>query len=175
MSHSRITICFSGFIGSSNRYSAVKGGANYVCLPDNSDPKYGVTYSSLARPLEDRHRARIDGIKYGSTELFKNRNVRGTALCAACRVTKKTSAITVPGTTECPSGWTLEYKGFLMAESSARFRTEFICVDEDAESTRSSSRRSTIGTLNYVESMCGTLNCTIFKAHYEMACAVCTI
>ena len=89
----------------------------------------------------------------------------GTALCAVCKVNGKTSSITIPADTKCPKHWTKQYKGFLMVESGAEMRTEFICVDENAQISSSNPESRFVGKLDYVS----------YKQAEKLDCVVCTI
>ena len=54
--------------------------------------------------------------------------------CAVCLATTRVAVVMIPAKLTCPTGWTKEYNGYLMAE---RFTHEsastFECIDHDAE------------------------------------------
>ena len=54
--------------------------------------------------------------------------------CAVCEVSTRSKHIMVPGTYECPSGWLVEYSGWLMTgHYGHKGRHEFVCLDKDPE------------------------------------------
>ena len=55
------------------------------------------------------------------------------APCAVCEPVGRVNLM-VPGTYNCPQGWTQEYKGYLMSSHYTHARSsEYICVDEAPE------------------------------------------
>ena len=91
----------------------------------------------------------------------------------------------IPGRTTCPNGWTSEYFGFLMSSRHDHRRTEYICMDRDAESAITGSQANEDGALFYpVEVRCydpdpdkrqGGLPCDKFPDGNELTCVVCTM
>ena len=113
-----------------NRKRRTGGGTKYVCLPSINVTYHNVDYRSTTSSKTSY----IDGVKYSSRDLFKTRSslsLYGRAVCTACQHIGKSTTLMVPGNTTCPKTWTMEYTGFLMADS--RKKTDFICVDESAE------------------------------------------
>ena len=56
------------------------------------------------------------------------------AVCSVCQTGSTTQfPLTVHGRNDCPTDFVLDYKGYIMAESFNRFRTEFICMDSAME------------------------------------------
>ena len=54
--------------------------------------------------------------------------------CAACHVTSHSAHLMIPGTDQCPGGWTSEYTGWLMSEHyTHKGHTMYVCVDKDAQ------------------------------------------
>ena len=53
-------------------------------------------------------------------------------------------------------------------------RTQFICVDENAEATTGSHTGKDGALLYFVESYCGSLPCSPYSNGNELTCAVCT-
>ena len=81
----------------------------------------------------------------------------------------------IPAQTTCPSSWTREYYGYLMAPWIGYHRTMFECVDHSPQSVPG-RRVSTAGTVFYhVEVKCnrGVL-CPPYDAQKEITCVVCT-
>ena len=152
------------------------GGTNYVCLPSEN-----VTYGKFDhRPKTSLLTSFIDGVKYGNKEFFKTKNqpsLYGSAVCSVCQSSGKSITLMIPGNTTCPSTWTTEYKGYLMADS--RKKTQFICVDENAEGHGDSvSQNHDIGTLEYVSAKwptCFSKNCGMYDSKDGFKCVVCSI
>ena len=101
------------------------------------------------------------------------------APCAVCRVTDRGTMLMIPAKTECPSGWTEEYQGYLMGGYHDHLSSkESICVDENAEARPDSSTGNEDGALLYpIEARCdnGNLPCRPYINGDELACVVCTI
>jgi len=70
------------------------------------------------------------------------------APCAVCEAVGRGSALMIPGTHVCPSGWIQEYQGYLMSQYYDYYRTEFICVDGSPEAVDGGSS-GTNGALLY--------------------------
>ena len=81
----------------------------------------------------------------------------------------------VPGTIDCPSSWTREYFGYIMAEHYGHPRSTFECVDVDAESIPGSAA-NTNGVLFYFTELrdCNGIQCPPYTNGIELTCAVCT-
>ena len=80
----------------------------------------------------------------------------------------------IPGTCQCPKKWTMEYYGWLMAESYSHYRTTFECVDVAAEVIGGNTHQE--GALFFhVEPRCGSLPCPPYDPQKELTCAVCTL
>ena len=151
-------------------YNHQGGGSNYLCLPLN--------------PIFDRISAGSQGYSYiYGTEYQKqpypnmfHKNLHDQdALCAVCHAESRGSHVMIPARNICPSGWTLEYKGYLMsARLVHKGRTQFVCVDGTAEATAGSQRDQDGALLYFVESHCGSLPCPPYGTGKELTCVVCT-
>ena len=95
--------------------------------------------------------------------------------CAACYTSVRGGKIMVPGTIACPSSWTREYYGYLMAERYDYQPSTFECVDVDAESIPG-TEADISGALFYFTEMrdCDNISCPPYTSGYELSCAVCT-
>ena len=84
------------------------GGANLLCLPD--DPEYsrydsGVQNSSPLRGAEYRPNGnQLFGDRYGNN-----------MPCAVCSTSIRSKLLVIPAKLTCPTNWTTEYTGYLMA------------------------------------------------------------
>ena len=81
----------------------------------------------------------------------------------------------IPGKASCPTGYTREYFGYLMAEHSGvpRYRSMYECVDKDQDTTSLSPNWGS--AIYQVETDCGTgLSCPPYSNSKELNCVVCT-
>ena len=153
-----------------SHYSHHGGGSNYLCLPLNpiyeifKDGNQGSTY--------------IYGTEY---EISSQSNIFPTNLhdhdapCAVCHTELRGSHVMIPARNICPDGWTLEYKGYLMAgHHGHKGRAQFICVDDDPAPTWRGHVGQDGALLYFVESHCGSLPCGPYIQGQELTCAVCT-
>jgi len=164
---------FTGFIATPYSINTrTGGGTNYICLPSDNI-KYAKTDNSQITGLAVSF---IDGVKYGSRNFFKTENdssLDHSAVCSVCQRSSMSVTLMIPGKTNCPSKWAIEYRGYLMADP--RKRTQFICVDESAEGYgKSVSQNHNIGSLEFVSakgSTCDSKDCE--KDGFK--CVVCSI
>ncbi|XP_035687615.1 short-chain collagen C4-like [Branchiostoma floridae] len=147
------------------------GGANYVCLP--KDPEWGVFTDG------NQGSAYMYGAEY-QVDQFGNSPFQGASVyehdvpCAVCHVASRGSKLMIPARLSCPSGWTREYKGYLMTERYTHYRSEFVCMDGEPE-TRPAGHVNHNGALFYpVEASCGSLPCPNYVQGRELTCVVCT-
>ena len=145
------------------------GGANKLCLPDY--PEY-LSYQPGFQDSGYLHGAEYE--IYGSQPLHAvhDRNVP----CAVCYVSTRGTMIVVPARTSCPSSWTREYYGYLMAERShfAHHRSIFECVDGNPESVPGSTGNENGALFMHTETTCNGIPCPPYVEGREIACAVCT-
>ena len=96
--------------------------------------------------------------------------------CAVCHVSNRTAVYMVPAKYTCPSGWTREYYGYLIAEtagSTNHHRSQFTCVDTAFKSVDGSANNNGL-LFFFVEGRCGSLPCPKYDETKELLCAVCT-
>lgn len=155
-------------------YNEKGGGASYLCLPKN--PQY--MYSSSRS--DSRHRARVHGAEYEIVDFPPYNGMdNGDVPCVVCLLTGRESVITQPARYDCPSGWTQEYEGYLMSSHRSYYRSQWVCVDENAELTTQASLENIDGALFYpVEGHCWNsvtgLPCTSYTTGHELTCSVCS-
>ena len=147
------------------------GRSSYLCLIDT--PKFLNTVAGY-----QNQRTRVYGTEFGINNVpdatyFGNSDDIPCAMCAARR---KDHVMMIPGTTECPQYWTLEYNGYLMAEYYVDIRStrETICVDKNPAKVPRTSAKLTAGQLYFVESTCTGIKCAPYTEGYELTCAVCS-
>ena len=81
----------------------------------------------------------------------------------------------VPAKYTCPTGWTREYYGYLMAEYySLHYRSQFTCVDTAIKPVVGSLANQDGLLFYFVEGRCGSLPCPPYDETKELSCAVCT-
>eukprot|EP00058_Branchiostoma_floridae_P013334 XP_002598822.1 hypothetical protein BRAFLDRAFT_74501 [Branchiostoma floridae] len=163
------SLIYDGIAGGAH-YQQTGGGANYVCLP--KDPEWGVF------TVGDQQSAYMYGAEYqlarGNNPFQGVSGYQYDVTCAVCHVASRGSKLMIPARLSCPSGWTREYKGYLMTEEHSHYRTEFVCVDGEPE-TRSGGHVNHDGVLFYpVEARCGSLPCPNYVQDRELTCVVCT-
>ena len=85
------------------------GAANYLCLPNDPDH---LQYQSGVQGY-----SYVSGVEYwyAGFPLLSSLNSHHVP-CAVCYVATRSVAVMVPAKTLCPTDWTVEYVGYLMAE-----------------------------------------------------------
>jgi len=141
--------------------------ANYICMPHN--PEY---YSSTKKAT---YAALVYGAEYetwaSSLDNLANHNVP----CAVCYA-ERNAMIMAPAKITCPSQWTREYNGYLMASYYKHASPKnFVCVDKDAQPVRGEAH-NTEGALFYHARIgnCHGLDCPPYDTKKDLACVVCT-
>ena len=80
----------------------------------------------------------------------------------------------IPAKITCPSSWTQEYIGYLMAANEGHKNTVYECIDKDAVGVPGSAA-STEGALFYhVVAKCTGILCPPFVTTKTITCTVCT-
>ena len=81
----------------------------------------------------------------------------------------------IPARNQCYDGWHTEYVGYLAAEQSIFYRTEYVCVDGEAEANPDGSSDNDDGALFYpAQGKCGSLPCPPYKDNSDLLCVVCS-
>jgi hypothetical protein len=163
------TVVYTGYAAGAH-YTHTGSGANTLCLsqtPEWLSYDDGNQNGALIYGTEFETRA------YGVAPLQGLQDLDGT--CVVCEV-PRAAQIMIPGRTSCPTGWTLEYNGYIMSEYYTHVgRSDFICVDAMPELAGSSANQD--GHLWYpTEIECGSLPCMTggYVQGRELACAVCS-
>ena len=155
-----------GFVGGSH-YTHTGGGGEYICLPNN--PKYD-KYGSAAGSY-------IYGTEYQfiSYSPFTNNLQDYDAPCVVCYVKSRATQLMLPARNDCPTGWTEEYHGYLMAgHYNYGHSTSFLCIDGEAEFVHGSGANRDGALLYLVGAQCGSLPCPPYVSGRVLTCAVCT-
>ena len=151
-------------------YANTGGASNYLCLPLN--PIFDKITSGTQR---HNNVYATEYQTFTHPNMFPKNVHNHDAPCAVCYTKSRGSHLMIPARNVCPSGWTLEYKGYLMsAHHGHKGRTQFICVDGNAEGTAASQSGQRCADLYFVESSCGSLPCPPYANGKELTCVVCT-
>ena len=154
-------------IAAGSRYNHKGGGSNRLCLP--KVPKYS-NYQPGVQGYSPLH-----GSEYELNGVSPLPNVHDHNVpCAVCYVSTRSVVYVVPAMDDCPSGWTLEYSGYLMAQHYTQQRITFECLDKDPESIPGSAANTDGALFYHVEATCNGLPCPPYYPEKELMCAVCT-
>ena len=163
-------LLYAGRAAGSSHHTEKGGGANYLCLPEQPQ------YSTYTAGVQDA-RAYLYGAEY-ETGVYANGPLHSVfqhnVPCAVCYTSTRETVLMIPARLTCPSSWTTEYYGYLMAEYYGHHRTTFECVDQSPESVPGSSA-NTNGVLFYhTEVKCNGISCPPYDTQKEVTCVVCT-
>ena len=146
------------------------GGANHLCLPEQ--PEYS-TYTAGTQ----NGRAFLYGTEFetgGEGDGPFRSLYQHNSPCAVCYASNRGTVVMIPAKYTCPSSWTQEYYGYLMAEKYDTHRSTFECVDVSPQSIPG-SLANTNGVLFYhVEATCNGIPCPPYNTQKEVMCVVCT-
>ena len=157
-------------IASGSKYNLDGGSDQTLCLPN--DPEYfsGDTLKS--------HAGTLWGIRYEvyprTASVPLNKRSGFEVPCAMCYV-DRSAILTIPARHTCPTGWTLEYNGYLMSEYTKRNRPrkDTICADRIGESAETYAPYPSVNYLMNVHCDTG-LTCPPYAADKPLTCAVCS-
>ena len=154
--------------GSEHRHSG--GGANYICITKN--PSY-------LRSTVPAYRSYLYGTEY--QHLVFNSLHDHNVPCAVCYTAARSSKLMIPGETTCPSMWTEEYIGYLMAglhTCKHNHNAVYECVDihVEPEAVPGGGASTNGARFFHVGAVCGVgLPCPPYVANRPITCVVCTI
>ena len=145
------------------------GAANLICLPD--DPEYSTYGSGTSNQVPLR------GVQYqaASGQPFSSVNSHNIP-CAVCYASTRDTVLMIPAKLTCPTNWTTEYTGYLMAAYHGHYgRTLFECIDSTPQSVPGLDGWDNDNALYYhVEATCNSLSCPPYDTEKEVTCVVCT-
>ena len=160
-------LVYAGRAGGSH-YSHQGGGANYLCLPNNPDYSSYQPGNQGGTYLYGTEYQTFSGQPFHSMD---NHDVP----CAVCYIATRGTVLMIPAKMTCPSSWTQEYRGYLMASHySQQHRSMFECVDRNPESLPGSAANLNGARFFHTESTCDTLPCPPYVSGRETTCVVCT-
>ena len=155
----------AGYVGGSSLLQ-IGGGSNYLCM--RRDPITG--------PSSDENLVRIFGAQYSSSPVKAANSID--VPCAVC-VTPRKLVLMIPGRNQCDDGWHTEYVGYLAAETRLAMRTEYVCVDNEAEAnpdgkSTTDRRYESVLLVPATTSCSGSLPCPPYENQKNVLCAVCS-
>ena len=152
-----------------SHYSHTGGGANYICLPDEPEFLFYVPGTSDQQSYIYGAEYQPEGV--GPLNRLHEQNVP----CAVCYVSNRTTYLMIPAKITCPTTWTREYQGYLMAERFSHNRNAvYECVDKDAKGIPGSIANTNGALFYHVQAQCNGLLCPPYDTEKELACVVCT-
>ena len=163
-------LVYSGRAGGSHYHEhRGGGGADLLCLPD--DPEYSIYGSGVTgwSPIRGAQYHAASGQPLGS---YDAHNIP----CAVCYTSIRDTLLMIPAKLTCPTHWTTEYTGYLMAaHPSYNGRTLFQCIDHQPESVPGLDGHDDNNARYYhVEATCNSLSCPPYDAEKEVTCVICT-
>ncbi|KAL3880010.1 hypothetical protein ACJMK2_032282 [Sinanodonta woodiana] len=166
-------LIYKGYMaGSDHRQTG--NGPNNLCLPE--DPTWAKYQDGTS---DGDHRGRVYGTEYeiggsGTYTPFSTNLLDNDVPCAVCQTTRL-SSIMIPGRTNCYSGWTVEYSGYLVSMyHSHASPLEYVCLDGNPESIDGGIANLNGHMIYLVDVICGALRCPPYVNGRELACVVCS-
>jgi hypothetical protein len=158
-------LVYDGYTAGSH-YTHSGAAVNYLCLPKNP------SWAKYDDGLQD-NRAFVYGAEYQRSDESPHTHDHDVP-CAVCK-TPRAPVRMIPARNECHNGWTLEYRGVLVAGYHKHTAaSEYVCLDESPESIEGGNADQN-GILMYsVEGRCGSLKCPPYIDGRELSCVVCS-
>ncbi|XP_071845582.1 uncharacterized protein [Apostichopus japonicus] len=166
-------LVYQGVMGSGNNYNQKGSGVDFLCLP--LEPTFADP------PSHGTGGANIYGVEYEQTLPTSPNIHQSEAPCAVCLSPGKHSVVTIPGTNTCLGSqeWTLEYQGYMMSSHYTTNKSQFVCIDQNAEGIPRTNHNNNEPLLYNVDAKCsaggGGLPCPPYVDGYDILCAVCTL
>ena len=160
-------LVYSGRAGGSH-FNKHGGAANILCMPN--DPGH-LPYGSGVQGRSHMYAVALD-ITSGQP-LYSARSHCLT--CAVCYASTRVTILTIPAKVNCPSNWTMEYTGYMVAgHDNHNGRTMFECIDSNPETIPGSFSWNYAAAFYHVEPNCDGLSCPPYDAQKELTCVVCS-
>ncbi|KAK7474346.1 hypothetical protein BaRGS_00034394 [Batillaria attramentaria] len=157
---SSASLVYSGVVGGS-LWKDTGAASNYLCL-------------SMSPVFSNHSQPDAQAYLYGGEYQTQDSHEMNYPPCSVC-LSAGTSTIMIPGTNQCPSGWTLEYGGLLMAGYyNHAAASEYICVDRNPEDLPSGKPSVMAKQLYLTVTQCGILPCPPYDNNKIVTCAVCS-
>ena len=161
-------LVYVGLVGKT-LWSEIGGGIDYQCL--SKQPQYLTVKNGIQGP-----RAYMTGVEYEDWEggQLSTKHHLGVP-CAVCYTSSRGAVLMIPGRYQCPSSWTTEYYGYLVAERHSHPNpSTHACVHKDMEAIPGTSANTLGGIMMHVETKCTTHICPPYQPGKEFTCAVCS-
>ena len=169
-------LVYSGYAAGAD-YRNSGGAANYICLsPDPLWGHYSNAHDASATVFggEYRFEGVASRIGYDTTAYFHKSVRDDDAPCSVCW-TRRSTAIMIPGRNQCYGGWTLEYKGYLVAGDRAhKAASEYVCLDDHPDVIIGGNTSQDGKLFYFAEGRCGSLKCPPYVHGRELTCVVCS-
>jgi hypothetical protein len=155
-------LVYEGIAGGSD-HNQPGGGASYLCLPKVPEYVSTTTLSDLSSYMYG-----AEYQSYSQISLNHDHNVP----CAVCD-TSKERKLMIPAKTTCPTSWTREYYGYLMADRYNHARNAvYECVDSNPESIPGSSANIDGALFYLVSGTCTGLPCPPYVSGSHHLCGL---
>ena len=164
---------YSGYAGGSD-FQDSGAAANYICLsPDPLWGNYSDAHDASAKVMGAEYE--FYGAAPGDTSAFFHKNLhQEDAPCSVCHSSRPT-VILIPGRNQCYKGWTLEYKGYVVAGYYGRTAaSEYVCLDDNPDIIPGGHADQNGALFYLVEGRCGSLLCPPYVEGRELTCVVCS-
>ena len=153
-------------------YKHQGGGANYLCLPEQPQ------YSTCTAKMQDG-RAYLYGAEYQTGRPVENGPLRSLSNfnvpCAVCYTSTQIAVVMIPAQITCPSSWTREYYGYLMANCNNYQRTMYECIDQSPQIIPGSEAGTNGALFYHTEVKCNYgIPCPPYDEYKEVMCVVYT-
>lgn len=158
-------------------YTRYGGAIDLLCIP--REPSYG-NYSGSLGGSSYLYAAAYTLRTEASFALFGKdlKNPELNTPCVVCQSIGRTASLRIAGQTDCYTGWTTEYRGYLLSEHEGHQRApDFPCVDSDADGILQANVGIERGRLLYkvtVHCFSNVPWCPPYINARELACVMCT-
>ena len=145
------------------------GAANILCLPNDPQySRYGNGFQGYS-PLTGVEYQAVSGQPFYSID---NHNMP----CAVCYTSSRVTVLMIPAKLTCPTNWTTEYTGYIMANlHNYNGRLLYECIDQAPESVQGQNAFNPHNAhFHHVEATCNSLSCPPYDGEKEVTCVVCT-
>ncbi|XP_052249857.1 short-chain collagen C4-like [Dreissena polymorpha] len=161
---------YKGYIAG-KKYNEAGSGSDTICLPDEP------TWANYTDGNQDALRGRIYGTEIDINEpskIFPYNVWEQDVPCVVC-LSDKSSVLMFPARANCYKGWSLQYSGYIMANSHVHAGPHnHICVDFQPEFVPNGARNDDQHILYLIEAQCGSLPCPPYVQGRELSCVVCS-
>ncbi|XP_052087130.1 rhamnose-binding lectin-like [Mytilus californianus] len=165
------SLIYAGVMGGAN-FGGTGSGSNFLCLPTN--PVVGGSNFTLGTNK---------GAIFGTQLITDSAGPLSNSLdsleltCALCQTKSAETTFMYPGSYVCPSGFTVEYAGYLASEKATSGRTSkgYLCLDASPVTIDNSYSGDDTAKLYLVEGKCGALPCANYVDNNEIPCAICSM